>query len=271
MNIKIHKYIYEDIHIDLPTHYNKHDIILNGYKYDIKKCVFFFLNHKIASGELDFSVDGVKGVQYMNNIKKSKYTILIGNMIKIDRNIYTEYLRSSIKYLESVAMSNRHYMDFKILKIYVDEMIVSKKLAISDIPNKYGYVLDAFKFNVFVKKLKTIQKQLYISDEKIDVNLFFLKDNSSMLSDLNEINVMAHTLEELVIQLDAISNSILSGEYPKHKLAIKSPTGDFKVKTYVGDIIYSKYINLAYDIEYYHAIFRELSKYLIISKMKRII
>ena len=271
MNIEISKYIYNEIDINVPTHYNKHDIILNGYKYDIKKCAYHFLMHKINSDELHFTVDGIKDTIYMNNIQKNKYTILIGNMIKIDKNIYTEYLRSAVNYLESVALTNDHYMNFKILKIYVDEMIVSKRLAISNLQNKYGYVLDITKFNVFVKKMSTIQKQLYITDESIDVNLEFVKKKSSLISDLNAINLMNISLNELILQLEIISNAILNGEYPKHKLAMKSPTGDFKIKTEIGDMIYSKYINTKYDIEYYHAIFREFSKYLITAKMKKII
>jgi len=270
MNIEISGYKYNEIDINIPTHYNKHDIILNGYKYDIKKCVYHFLMHKINSNELQFTVNGIKDTTYMHNIQKSKYTILIGNMIKIDRNIYTEYLRSSVNYLESVALANDHYMDFKILKVYVDEMIVSKRLAISNLKNKYGYELDITKFNVFVKKMSTIQKQLYITDEDIEVNLEFVKKKSSLISDLNNINLMNVSLDGLVLQLEMISNAILNGEYPKHKLAIKAPNGDFKIKTEVGDMIYSKYINTKYDVEYYHAIFREFSKYLIIAKMKKI-
>ena len=141
MNINILHYQFEDISIGIPTHHNKYEIIRNAFKYDISKCAYKFLKYKIEQNELYFTVDGIDCHSYINNnTDKKHYAVLVGNLIKIERNIYVEYLHSAISFLEGLARKSKLYeSNLKIYKSYVDEIITSKKMVIDSAPNKYGY------------------------------------------------------------------------------------------------------------------------------------
>lgn len=273
MNINILHYQFEDISIGIPTHHNKYEIIRNAFKYDISKCAYKFLKYKIEQNELYFTVDGIDCHSYINNnTDKKHYAVLVGNLIKIERNIYVEYLHSAISFLEGLARKSKLYeSNLKIYKSYVDEIITSKKMVIDSAPNKYGYDVKCEKINVFVKKLETLKKQLYVTNQELIINHNF-KNESNLITDLNEININTASEKAAISEFEYLSNQILSGKYPISKLIELNPNNilEIKIGTAESKVQYSKFMSYEYDVEYYHKIFREIGKYILMSKDKNV-
>jgi len=248
----------------LPTHYNKHDVILNAYKYDIVKCGLKYLQYKLNNKLIDFTVDGVSAQNYINSITDKSYVILIGKLIKENNDIYSEYLAASINFLENILIRNKYYDNSIIaLKVYVDEIITNKKLIISDIRNKFNYTLKCTKIDIFVKRLQSLNKQMYITNNGINISIQFLNQNDNILVDIFDALQSANPESQLI----KLSSSILSGDYSISKLGFNL-TGDDKirVRTYSGDMVYNSNMKIKYDVEYYHNIFKEISKFGLLSR-----
>ena len=273
--VKILHYVPRDIEITLPTHYNKHSRIFNSYKYDISGMVLHFLQYKIKSGELKFIVNDeiteINLMNYFNNLeinhKKKLYTKLSGLLVKSNRQFYTEFLHSSISVIESLLRMNQKMgLEFNILKVFVDEVIVDKPLLFKNVQNDYCYNFNETYFRLFVKSLPFLKKQLYITDSKIELAHNFVND-ANLITDLEQILDSGLSLDSFHV----LTSNIINGEYDPQKLIQYNSSTD---KTFIKsqdnvevpiDFI-PDFNKFKYNLEYYYRIYQDVSSNLIYVK-----
>ena len=273
--VKILYYLPRDIDITLPTHYNKHSRIFNSYKYDISGMVFHFLQYKIKSGELKFIVnDEINEIiimQYLNTVdairKKKLYTKLSGLIVKINRQFYTEFLHSSISVIESLLRQNQKMgVEFNILKVFVDEVIVDKPLLFKNVQNDYSYNFNETYFRLFVKSLPFLKKQLYITDSEIELAHNFVSENN-LITDLEQILDSGLSLDSF----HTLTSNIINGAYDAQKLIqYNNATNKKFIKSQDNVEVPIEFIpefnKFKYNLEYYYKIYQDVGSNLIYVK-----
>jgi len=248
-------------------------MIFNSYKYDVIGCVKKFLTKKIQLNEIQFRYGEYTHENYLEYLdtlekkdQKKSYTYLIGNLIKINKEIYREYLHSSIHFLESLMLLNRKLIpDLQIHKSYVDEVIVNHPLVIKHIDNFYNYEVSEDKFNLFVKKLDTLGKQAYFSKlTGIDINHTF-NSNNNLITDAANIMMDSLNKADEVKRIHTISLALINKTYPIENLVEIDSKNDVErlmVQSEYGRMPYFK--GSSYNNDYYYHIWLELVKYILI-------
>jgi len=273
--VKLLYYQPRDIKIELPTHYNKHSKIFNSYKYDVSQMVLTFMKYKILNGELKFTInDEFNEIDFLTELHKSSiekqkklYTKVSGLLVKQQKMFYTEYLHSSIKTIEDLLKLNQKMgLDFKILKIFVDEVIIDTKLLATNIRNEFSFNFKESFFRLFVKSLPTLRKQIYITDNKIELDHNFT-EKSNLITDLEVI--LDHGVPTDMIH--SMTTNIISGEYSSQKLIQINDQNQLKyIKSEDNVDIPVEYIpdleNFKYSRSYYYKIYREIASNLIYVK-----
>ena len=272
-SVKITDYKYIHYDIVLPTHYNKHDIIVNSYKYDISSHALYFILHKIRNNELKFIVDNkYTEKEFLSTIihqithdeAKKLYTKLSGLLVRENRQYYDELLRSSIFTMELLIDINRKMgLEFKVLKVFVDEFVTDKPLLIKNIANPFSYNFKESKFILFVKKLDVLGKQLYVTDNGLELNHNFSRDEN-LITDLSSLWVKGLSYSDI----NNFTSDLIYNRYDVIKLFQK----DEKDIEYIysdGVKIRSEFIdsnNIKYDVNYYYPIYQELMSNLVLAK-----
>jgi len=270
--VKITDYHYVEYKVDLPTHYNKHDIIINSYKYDIKSHALNFLIYKIRNDELRFTIndeiDEKTLMKYLLSIShdeaKKIYTKLSGLLVKENRLYYDELLKSSIKTMEELINLNvkMGLTDLKILKVFVDEFIVDKPLLIKNIPNPYLYNFEESKFLMFVKSLDFLKKQLYIFDEKLEIKLDFYYDEN-LVSDIERRILQSSNLYD---SIDLMTSEIINERYDFKKLVLLDDN-EKPIIYYDGlKLPYIESQEFKYDIDYYYKMYKDIVSNIVLAK-----
>ena len=269
--VNIDKFQYVDYQISLPTHYNKHDIIVNSYKYDIKSHALNFLIYKIKNRELLFTInDEYNETMLLSHLitlshdeAKKIYTKLSGLLVREDKRYYDELLKSSVKTMEDLINLNMKMglTDIKILKVFVDEFIVDKPLLIKNIPNQFIYNFDESKFIMFIKSLDLVKKQMYIYDDRLEINLDFYYKDANLLTDLTELL----TSSDFYDKIDYFTSDLIHNRYDYKKLVMLDDNKPFiyydGVKIpFIDSQMYK------YDTNYYYNIYKDIASNIVLAK-----
>jgi len=270
--IKLVEYKYHHYNISLPTHYNKHDILINSYKYDISSHALNFIIFKIKNNELKFIIndkfseeDFLRYIYQVKDHKEAKeiYTKLSGLIVRESREYYDELIRSSVYTMERLLELNMKIgLDFKVLKVFVDEFVVDKPLLIKNIKNDFLYNFNESRFYLFIKKLDSLNKQMYITDNGIDIKHTFSREHN-LITDLSKIWIMGCNYTDI----NNFTSDIINKRYDNEKLFQFDEKGNEFLYS-DGVKIQTKFIDSStiYDPNYYYNIYQDIASKLILAK-----